>query len=145
MFRAMKTRMPLSAASDALVSRRLQMLMSDTSLDKLNGLKERIDAASIGEVVRRALWFYYEVVEDVDFVHGSENTSTGPATNRIHVAVSATTFRLLEEMSAASPNGQQSYSDVVRKALSAFDQLTSKNAMLKSLQFRKLDMKAFAA
>ncbi len=116
-----RTESPVDTEALSTDSRRLQMLMSKISLERLNHLKEKTEAASYGEVVRRALQVYENVFEDIDFIKSDDKVSEGLNDERIHVIIPAKTFDRIERLQAK--DSALSYSEIIRRALTAYEKV----------------------
>jgi len=104
--------------------------MSDESVERLNSLREVTEAASYGEVVRRALQYYEEITEKLEVVI-EQSTEPQRLTARIQVVLPSRTSARLERMCA---NADLSYSEVIRRALAIYGRFVETRARERSSQ-----------
>jgi len=119
-----------SRASSEAAPHRLQLVLSEASLSRLNKLKEVTEAASYGEVVRRAMQNYEEVSKlfqicsesPSDVAANSTTGDEGPLSIRVQVIISQ---RTLDRMEMMRESGEQtlSYAEVIRRALSLYEKV----------------------
>jgi hypothetical protein len=113
-------------------SHRLQMLMSEYTLSRLSFIRDVTEATSYGEVVRRALQLFEEMIELYDINVSSQEEGTGEYRQsvRIQVVLPEKSMERLQRLKNKMPGA--SFAEIIRRALSVYAEFCSARKEKKS-------------